>query len=121
MIVVSDSVKYYSKWECVTVGVPQGSILGPLLFLLYINDLQNAISDLSKSVLFTDDTSLLITDPDTQRFGKDINAVLEKLNRWFSSNLLLQNLDEIYFLQFVTRNTKALDLHILCGKDKYLM
>jgi hypothetical protein len=116
VLVVSDSVKYYSKWESVTVGVPRGSILGPLVFLLNINDLPNAISDLSKPVSFAYDTSLIIANPDTQRFGKDINAVLEKLNRWFSSNLLLLNLEKTYFLQFVTRNTSTLDLHILCGK-----
>jgi hypothetical protein len=49
---------------------PQGSILGPLLFLLYVNDLPNAISDLSKPVWFTDDTSLIITNLDTERFEK---------------------------------------------------
>jgi hypothetical protein len=94
----SDSIKYYSKWESVTVGVPQGSILGPLLSLLYVNDLPNAISDLSKPVLFADDTSLIITNPDTERFEKDINTVLEELNKWFNSNLLLLNLKKTLFL-----------------------
>ncbi|PNF19496.1 hypothetical protein B7P43_G02324, partial [Cryptotermes secundus] len=118
VIVVSDSIKFYSKWEPVTVGVPQGSILGPLLFLLYINDLPNAISDVSYPVLFADDTSLIINNPDTPRFEKDINIVLEKLNKWFSSNLLLLNPTKTYFLQFITKNTRVLDLHILCGNKQ---
>jgi hypothetical protein len=118
VLVVSDAVKYYSKLESFTVGVPQGSILGSLLFLLYGNDLPNAISVLFKPVLFADDTNLIITNPDTQRFEKDINTVLEKLNKGFNSNLLLLNLKKTYFSQFVTRNTRALDLHILCGKSQ---
>jgi hypothetical protein len=120
VLIVSDSIKYYSKWELVTFGVPQGSILGSLLFLLYVNDLPNAISDLPKPVLFADDTSLIITNPDTQSFEKDINTVLEKLNKWFNSNLLLLNLKKTYFLQFVTRNTRALDLLILCGEESVI-
>jgi hypothetical protein len=78
--------------------------------------LPNAISDLSNPVLFADDTSLIITNPDTHRFEKDITTVSEKLNRWFSSNSLLLNLEKTYFLQFVNKNTRSLDLLILCGK-----
>jgi hypothetical protein len=49
-----------SDWQKFKQGVPQGSILGPLLFLLYINDLPYLINKISKLVLYADDTSILI-------------------------------------------------------------
>jgi len=87
-----DSKKYYSKWEIFTDRIPQGSILGPLLFLLYINDIPHVISDISNPILCADDTSLMITNSDKQMFEKNINTAFLQLNKWFNSNLLLLNL-----------------------------
>jgi mannose/fructose/N-acetylgalactosamine-specific phosphotransferase system component IID len=71
-----DSKKCYSEWELVTDGVPQGSVLGPLLFLLYVNNLPNAISNISNPVLYADDTSLIITNSESQMFEKHINTAI---------------------------------------------
>jgi hypothetical protein len=117
VLIAADSTKFYSKWEPV-IGVPQGSILGPLLFLLYVNDLPDVISDVSNPVFFADDRSLIITNSNIPRFEKDINKVLGRLNRWFSSNSLLINLTKTHFLQFVTKNTRARDLYVLCGEKQ---
>ena len=72
VLVDLDSNKYYSEWESVTDGVPQGSLLGSLLFLLYINDIPNVMSGVSNPVLYADDTSLIITNSDSQMLEKDI-------------------------------------------------
>jgi hypothetical protein len=50
----------YSEWGTVNHGVPQGSVLGTLLFLIYINDLPKTINSISKPILFADDTSIIV-------------------------------------------------------------
>ena len=112
VLVDLDSKKYYSEWESVTDGVPQGSLLGPLHFLKYINDVPNVISDIPNPVWYADDTSLIITNSDSKRFEKDINTAILQLKRRFNSKLLLLNLEKTYFLQFLTKNTNATDLNI---------
>ena len=71
-------------------GVPQGFILAPLLFLLYMNDLQFT-SDLLDPVMFADDTNLFYSNKDMNTAFVKVNNELQKLNEWFISNKLLLN------------------------------
>jgi hypothetical protein len=59
VILYRNGSKCCSEWKEIQYGVPQGSVLSPVLFLLYINDLPKIISELSKPVLFSDDTSII--------------------------------------------------------------
>ena len=61
----------------ISFGIPQRSILGPLLFLLYINDLPNA-SPVLDSIMYTDDTSLFYSNNDTETLFSTVNMELEK-------------------------------------------
>jgi hypothetical protein len=97
ILVDFDLKKYYSEWESVTDGVPQGSVIGPLVILLHVNNVPNVISDISNPVPYADDTSLIIRNSDSQMFGKDINTIILQLNRRFNSNLLILNMEKNLF------------------------
>ena len=69
-----------SSWVDIRAGVPQGSILGPLLFLIYVNDLPNGLK--SECKLFVDDTSLFSVAHDLNTFPSDINNDLKLISDW---------------------------------------
>ena len=93
-----------STWQKITQGVPQGSILGPLLFLIYINDLPKSINDIAIPILFADDTTILITSPNKSDFERTVTIALNLLNEWCNTNLLSINFDKTHFMQFITIN-----------------
>ena len=82
-----------TELETITCGVPQGSILGPLLFLLYVNDLKNA-SNLLDPIIYADDTNLFLTHKDISYLFKTANLQLERINQWFISNKLSLNVSK---------------------------
>ena len=78
-----------SSLQYIQLGVPQGSTLGPLLFLLYINDLPNATDSLPR--LFADDTCLILSHPSFAQLEKNINQDLANVSRWAKTNKLTIN------------------------------
>ena len=93
--------------------VPQGSILGPLLFLVHINDLPKATEHKAIPILFADETSILITSPNNIQFQSDLYIAFGQLNKWFKTNLLSLNFDKTYFIQFTNKSMWTSDIQIM--------
>ena len=88
-----------SSSHTVSCGVPQGSVLGPLLFILYTNDLPNSLRH-SKCVLFADDTTIYLSSGNSIQLQKQIEQDLEYLFDWFCANKLSLNVGKTNCMLF---------------------
>jgi hypothetical protein len=73
---------YSSDWKVVKRGVPQGSVLGPLLFNLYLNDFPSIVNEFSNAILFADDASILVSSSDYNELNTILHfqLVLKKIS-----------------------------------------
>ena len=95
-------------------GVPQGSVLGPLLFLIYINDLHQCIKD-SNTFHFSDDTNILYTPNKNERNinpVRRLNTDLKALNQWLIANKISLNASKTEMIYFRKKNTEIPELNI---------
>ena len=99
--IIYDGTK--TKSNLVTCGVPQGSILGPLLFLIYINDLHKT-SSLMEFILFADDTNIFYSDTNIERLFQRVNDELDRINEWFIANKLSLNIKKTKYILFSKRS-----------------
>jgi hypothetical protein len=101
-----------SIWQGITYGAPQRLILGPLLFLIYINNLPKTVNDLAIPILFADDTTILITSPNKHDFELKVTTAFNLINEWLNTNLLPINFNKTHFMQFTTNNKPEPHLQI---------
>ena len=93
-----------SDSKIIDVGVPQGSTLGPLMFLIYINDLHTATN--MKVRLFADDACLSLSNKDPHILQKQVNIELDKVHKWLKDNKLFINYKKSNFLIFTKKRHK---------------
>ncbi len=97
-----------SEMQSVTTGVPRGSVLGPLLFLIYINDIANAISNKnSQLVIFADDTNIFLTNKDMWLLKLEAEKTLNELSILFACNKLTLSIEKTQYNVFYTRRKQV--------------
>ena len=95
-----------SNFKTTLCGVPQGSVLGPLLFLIYVNDIINT-SSLFKFIMFADDTNLFYSHSDLEYLFSVVNNELKTVSLWLKLNKLSLNLSKTHFILFRPRQKKV--------------
>ena len=104
-----------SKWESISAGVPQGSVLGPLLFLTYINDIVSNVTCGIK--LYADDTSLFSVVDDENITTRALNRDLEKINLWACQWKMQFNANKTEEVIFSCKRQKANHPNLRLGND----
>jgi hypothetical protein len=108
-----------SEKMTISYGVPQGSIMGPLLFNVFINDLPK-VNTTSSIVMYADDTTIVFSHNDHNLIQTVLNADLQKVKEWLDKNKLTLNTKKTKFMLFGTRRrlSKCKDVNLFLDDDK---
>ena len=106
-----------SQFEEIACGVPQGSILGPLLFLCYVNDMSTSISSKCKLILYADDSAILFSHKDPEIISKVLGQELENCSNWLVDNKLSLHLGKTECILFGSKHrlSKISDFNVTCN------
>lgn len=109
-VINNKKITSQSAFKNNTIGVPQGSILGPFLFLLYINDLPNVTKH--KTILFADDTTIIIKNRSLETLHSELCVTLNDVVKWLNNNNLEINANKTKIIHFSTGKAKTIPMSI---------
>lgn len=92
----------------VPLGTPQGSVLGPILFLVLVNDITEHITE-GEAFLYADDTTVVVSDKTTLGVVEKCNRVFAQMKKWCDGNGLMINFDKTNIIEFYNRPRRPLD------------
>ena len=107
-----DNKQVFSSWQTVAYGAPQGNCHGPLLFLVFCNDLHLNLTYLS-CIQFADDTTLYYTHKNQRVLRACIEHDLNQLHDWFGANSLTLNIGKTNLLLFNYRKNNKTEFHVI--------
>ena len=105
-----------STSRTINIGLPQGSILGPILFLVYVNELPN-VSELLQPILFADDTTVSLSHQNFTHLVNNLNLELDKIYQWSISNRLSINAEKSELLLFTKRRVERDQCSVALGNN----
>ena len=109
---VSKFTNFISTEENVLSGVPQGSILGPFLFLCFVNDLPNIFGNDCKFMAYADDTQLLVFDKNLENLKEKVEKVLNIAQKWYNKNGMKNNSSKSEILVISTKKGDKIKIQV---------
>lgn len=107
VVVNSKGMRYKSSIQVNQIGIPQGSILGPILFIIYINDLNNTITSNGQNItMYADDTNLLCNAETYPEALTKCNVLFSNVDDWFAGNRLILNKGKTNVILFKTKHSQ---------------
>jgi len=111
VIISTHGGNYSSNWETANSEVPQDSVLGPLLFVIYINDFPYIIHQIAKPIIYADDTSILVHAANVMELQVKISDSIYHINEWLLVNGLTLNLEKMNIIKFSSKKSKEEHTH----------
>jgi hypothetical protein len=109
----SNTQNFYSIWEIIKLLVPLGSVLGPLLFNIYVHDFPLQSDSHTEVMMFADDTSILVCHNNYDEFIEVLNHVILRITKWFKVNWLALNIGKTSVVRFIPTNFTYYPLNLV--------